>query len=101
MNRNKIIVFCLLLVALVTNVRSQIPASTQSKLIEHDPELQLFLHRFESFQNRLSSETWTLIHAYESKDEVDQVLNYYSEFFGAIESDDVTKYDKMGGIQGF
>ena len=43
---------------------------------------------------------WTLIHAYDSKDEVDQVLNYYLEFFKTVGSDDVTKYDKMGGIQG-
>lgn len=104
MNRNKITVLCLFLIALVANVRSQTPASTpisQGKLLQHDPELQRFLQRFEFFQDRVSSEMWTLIHAYDSKDEVDQVLNYYLEFFKTVGSDDVTKYDKMGGIQGF
>jgi HEAT repeat protein len=95
---------CFVLGVLFANAPAQVPTQTPAneiKLAQRDPELQSFLQRLQSFQNRLSSETWTLIHAYESKEEVDKVLNYFAEFFGALEANDVTKYQKLGGFAGF
>jgi len=93
-----------MLIALGSNVQAQIPIQTsanQGKLAERDPELRHFLERLGSYQNRLSSEMWTLVHAYDSKEEVDRVLNYFIDFLKAVDSDDETKYEKLGGLKGF
>jgi HEAT repeat protein len=102
--RNLIVILAFMLVWSGPSISAQLPSQTPlapNKLVQRDPELKHFLDRLGSFQTRLSSEMWTLVHAYESKDEVDHVLNYFVDFFKAVESDDEAKYEQLGGLKGF
>ncbi len=80
------------------------PASTPRVLLalESDPELrELYVNINQKCIGRLSGEMWTLTHAYESKEAVDSVLNYFIDFFKAIESDNPKQIEKLEGAKGF
>ncbi|MGD9589328.1 MAG: HEAT repeat domain-containing protein [Pyrinomonadaceae bacterium] len=71
-------------------------------ILENDAALRnLYLNINQKCIGRMSGEMWTLTHAYESKSEVDKVLDYFIGFFKAIESDDAKQVAKLNGAQGF
>lgn len=85
-------------------VLAQTPQPTPIKLdiLEKDEELRdLFLNLNSKFPTYLPSNMWMLTHAYESKDEVDRVLNYFTEFLSAVNSNDKKKIGELGGARGF
>ncbi len=95
----------LLSVAVFSSVLSaQTPGPTpiHLKLLDNDAELRaVYLGIVGENGPRLSSEMWTLTHAYDSKVEVDRVLNFFAEFFQAVESNDAELVTKLGGAKGF
>src|SRR5690606_11465038 len=50
---------------------------------------------------QLSSQLWTLTHAYDSKEEVDKALDYFIEFMKAVESNNAEQIKELGGAKGF
>lgn len=83
---------------------SQSPSPTPKRLtvIGNDPQLlELYLNINQKCRDRLSGEFWTLTHAYESKKEVDEVLEYFTYFFTTIENDDAKQIAKLNGAKGF
>jgi HEAT repeat protein len=78
------------------------PKPVRLELLEKDAELrQIYLGISDKFGGHFMSEMWTLTHAYDSKEEVDLVLNYLTEFFTAVESNDHQKVERLGGARGF
>lgn len=72
------------------------------EILEKDEELRnLYLNLNGKYLNYLSSNMWTLTHAYESKKEVDAVMKYLVDFFAAVDSDNFTKVNELGGAKGF
>ena len=71
-------------------------------ILEKDEELRnLYLNLNVKYLNYLSSNMWTLTHAYESKEEVDTVMKYLIDFFAAVNSNNVEKVKEFGGAKGF
>lgn len=79
-----------------------VPSPKRLVALENDVELrELYLNINQKCIGRLTGEMWTLTHAYESKEEVDRVLNYFIDFFKAIESDSPKQIEKLEGAKGF
>ncbi len=76
-------------------VPTPVPSPKQLSSLENDPELrELYLNINQKCLAKLSGEMWTLTHAYDSKDEVDEVLNYFINFFQSIENNDAKEQSK-------
>ncbi len=77
------------------------PTPARLLLLEADPELRAVYIGVSGNPGMLSSQMWTLTHAYESKPEVDLVLKFLVSFFGAVDSNDGNKVVELGGAKGF
>ena len=96
--------FSIVLLFLASLGHSQRPTPTPKRLtvLENDAELrELYLNINQKCIGRLSSEMWTLTHAYESKKEADEVLDYFMNFFKAIASDDSKQIAQLKRAKGF
>jgi HEAT repeat protein len=86
----------------------EIKASNQSNSIQlnsneqDEKQLEDLKQRFSvKYAGILSSSVWTLTHDYQSKTEVDNVLNFLKTFFTALQTNDKAKLQEIGGIKGF
>ncbi|MCA1564588.1 MAG: hypothetical protein LC803_02810 [Acidobacteria bacterium] len=68
---------------------------------EERRELELLNQRLAKNQKYLPATLWTLTHAYEDKQAVDELLHLLINFFKAAEKHDEAALKKIGGVKGF
>lgn len=91
-----------LALAISTHAQTVSPTPIRLEVLENDEDLRsLYLSIAGKHIERLSSELWTLTHAYDSKEEVDKALDYFTDFMKAVESNDPEQIKVLGGAKGF
>lgn len=91
-----------LAVAISTHAQTVAPTPINLAVLENDEELKtVYLGIANKYIGQLSSQLWTLTHAYDSKEEVDKALDYFIEFMKAVESNDPEQIKVLGGAKGF
>lgn len=82
--------------------QTEISPRVKLELLNRDEELRIFYLNFSvKYAGFLSSNLWTLTHSYESKAEMEIVLNYFTAFFSAIDSNNAKEIEKIGDIKAF
>lgn len=99
MSRMAVVVFCLHL-TLVGAPPAAIADITQSR-VKAEQDWQEIRERVQANANFLNDYSWTLIHTYESKEQVDEVLKLLEVLFQATANNNRDILKPIGGLEGF